>query len=542
MIVLGIFLISAISAICCERTEIKSDDGTGGAWCVDATAEVECETGDCGEDKDGNKLTCRKVPTSCEATSYCSLGCCYDSQDGTCMENTPENVCSSGGGVWDSSSDCSIPQCELGCCLIGDQAAFVTQTRCKSLSADYGLETNFRTDISSEIECIASAMPDVKGACVYEEDYAKTCQFLTKKECSELSVEDATEFHRNYLCSAPDLATNCGPRGGTTCVEGKDEVYFVDTCGNLANVYDFGKWNKPVYWTYVAGTNGVEVGCRESDGTLNPKTCGDCDYYLGSTCKAYKSGETAKPDKGDYVCKDLSCEYDGEQYSHGETWCATIVGDSEKKSEIIVSEDWNPSIYNKPGSRYFRLVCYNGDVTVEPCADFRQEVCLQSDVGGFSAAACRVNMWQDCVSQDNEQDCVNIDRRDCKWEEDFCILKDEDGKCLAKDKNGNEVKSSCAPNYAPGFDFWNTEGDAESACSLASTMCVVTYKRGYEGVFEKEDWKVKGEKTCLDDDKNVIPSWEANMNEMCMNLGDCGSSINYLEVQGYHEGSAVSIE
>jgi len=507
--IMGIFLISAISAICCEKTK-------EGAWCQDATTEDDCDTsGDL-----------KAVPTSCEATSYCSLGCCYDSQGGTCMENTPENVCNSGGGVWDSSSDCSIPQCELGCCLIGDQAAFVTQTRCKSLSAAYGLETNFRTDISSEIECIASAMPDVKGACVYEEDYAKTCQFLTKKECLEKASSDSNvEFHKDYLCSAPELATNCGqtkePNVKTTCVEGRDEVYFVDTCGNLANIYDSSKWDNVLYWTYVAGTNGVVVDCG-SDGNAGSKTCGDCDYYLGSTCKAYEKGQDAKPDQGDNVCRDLSCEYDGKNYQHGETWCATVSHDNNEP-EIIVAENWVASIYNKPGSRYFRLVCYNGDVTVEPCADFRQEVCLQSEVNTFKAAACRVNMWQDCITHNNTKDCENIDKRDCKW-----------------------INSKCVPNYAPGFDFWNIEGDTESTCSIASTMCTVTYKRGYEDITfrEKEKWECKeGCGCCINDNKHegcTGELWEANMNEMCMTLGDCGSGVNYLGVQGYHEGSAVS--
>ena len=117
----------------------------------------------------------------------------------------------------------------------------------------------------------------------------------------------------------------------------------------------------------------------------------------------------------------MSCEYDGEEYEHGETWCASQQGTND----------------NLPGSRYFRMVCYNGDVSVEPCADFRQETCIESDIEGFSTAACRVNKWRDCVAQTNKKDCENKDRRDCKW---------VDG---------------CVPDAAPGFDFWNSGGDAE---------------------------------------------------------------------------------
>jgi len=516
IIILSIFLISVISAICCEKTK-------AGAWCQDVIDETECDT----------SADLRAVPTSCEATSYCSLGCCYNSQQGTCTENTPQKVCEQpgddvSGGVWSKESkECDIPQCSLGCCLIGEQAAFVTQTRCKRLASAYGLEISFRTDIQSEIECIANAYPSVKGACVFEKEFEKTCLFLTKKECLDLASSDSNvEFHEGFLCSAPELATNCGPTEQTKCVEGRDEVYFVDSCGNLANVYDASKWNNKLYWTHVAGTkDGVEVNCVYGAGNAGSKTCGNCDYYLGSTCKAYdrnKDGPRGNL-QGDNICRDLAC-YEGNTKiaDHGETWCATVSYATEGEPKIIEGENWDPSTlkYNFPGSRHFRLVCYNGDVTVEPCADYRQEICLQSSIGteqyAFSTAACIVNMWQDCVAQDNAQDCNNIDRRDCKWD-----------------------NSKCVPDYAPGFDFWNTEGDAESICSLGSDVCKVTYIEEYEGI--------KTEKDC-EDNCECMPGesghddWLEGMENRCMALGDCGSKTNYLGVEGYESPDVITTE
>jgi hypothetical protein len=514
LISISIFLISGVSAqetsYCCERTN-------KGAWCQDAS-EDDCD------------IKYRKAPTSCEATSYCKRGCCYDSQEGTCMENTPQKVCknpngdddTSNGGIWEESAECDIPQCQLGCCLIGNQAAFVTQTRCKKLSSLYGLEIYFRTDISNEIQCIESAMPDVKGACVFEKEFERTCLFLTKKECQDMQGFE-TEFHENYLCSAGELATNCGPRGGTTCVEGKDEIFFLDTCGNLANVYDFNKLNDDnFYWTYVAGTNGVEVDCS-SDSNAGSKTCGNCNYYLGSTCKDYKI-EGTKPSYGNYICMDLDCEYKKEKYQHGETWCAEANG----VSEIIIDSKKTIDFANEnlPGSRYFRLICYNGEVTIEPCADYRQEVCIESSIGSekFKTAACRANMWHDCVSQDNKKDCENKEKRDCR------VIKGDGTKKLFKDENGKNISAFCVPKYAPGFDFWNTGGDAESLCSLASTQCVVNYEKGFF-----DGWRVKGRKTCLDNNKNIIPSWLNARNDLCMSLGDCGIKVNYIDKQGYHD-------
>jgi hypothetical protein len=471
IVILGIFLVSFISAVgeasyCCER--LKSN----GAWCQNAPIE-SCDN------------SYRKVPTSCESTSYCKLGTCIDSQEGTCMENTPEKVCEDEGGIWKDGEVDEIPQCQLGCCLIGNQAAFVTQTRCKRLSLLYGIEINFRTDVENEIQCIASATSEVKGACVFKKEYETTCLLTTKKECNDMNIENGTEFHEGYLCSAESLGTNCGPSEKTTCVEGKDEVYFLDSCGNLANIYDASKIKDKNYWAEIKGKDEV---CNAGKSNANSATCGNCDYYLGSTCKTYDRGkDKTSPNFGDNICRDLSCEYEGKKYSHGETWCA--------KSEGI--ED------NLPGSRYFRLVCYNGEVSIEPCADYRQEICIESDIDGFKTAGCRVNMWQDCSAQDNKKDCENEERRDCKW------------------IDSEEIK--CVPKFPPGFNFWE-EGDAESLCSIADTECIVTYEK-----------KIAGGKKCVENCHCLKESWKDEMNEICISLGDCGSNVNYIGVEGYND-------
>jgi hypothetical protein len=558
--ILIIFLIGIISAqtsYCCEKI-------TSGAWCQNAPQD-ECDTSG----------GLRAAPTSCEATSYCKMGTCINAGEGTCLPNTPQVRCQMEGGVWNEGATDEIPQCKLGCCLIGEQAAFVTQTRCKKLSSLYGLEVNYRTDIQSETECILSATADVKGACVFEREFERSCKMTTRKECQEMNnaitptvasqasgiiqgiqgilggeqqtttTASSTEFHEGYLCSAESLNTICGPRGGTTCVEGRDEVYFMDTCGNIANVYDASKLNDASYWTYIAGTNGVTVGCG-SGSNANSPICGDCDYYLGSTCKK------GNAQYGNFICKDLSCTYEGKTYQHGETWCASATNDAKT---------------NSVGGRNFRLVCYDNEVSVEPCAEFRQEVCVQSEVNGFSTAACRVNKWQDCYSQDNEQDCTNTDKRDCKWINGTSLLKDANGASLAFDAEGNAVEAACVPLYAPGFNFWENDTDAVSICALASTQCNVVYEAGLkEGFFgtsgnkgiaydadciekckaenvlagvvgiiqiclDKPECKSK----CVDEKGNIKQSWKDSMQSMCVSLGDCGSKQNYIGQNGYYD-------
>ena len=458
------FAVAQELTLCAEKT-------TQGAFCQNVPAEEVNEN-------------FRSVPTSCEATSYCKLGTCVDSQEGTCMENTPQRVCENtqdgtSEGVWFDAEIDEIPQCSLGCCLLGGQASFVTQTRCKQLSSLYGLETNYRSDIQSEIACIATATSDVKGACVFEQEFERTCSFVTRGECQEIGAE----FHQDFLCSAESLATNCGPSEQTRLVEGKDEFYFVDTCGNLGNIYDSNRQNDKLYWEKVVLKS---ESCGFGNSNAGSSTCGNCDYFLGSTGKTHdRSIDPVQPRFGNNICRDLSCSLEGIDFQHGETWCSVSSDDGK----------------NLPGDRYFRLVCYNGDVTVESCADFRQEVCIQDEINDFKTAACRVNKWHDCTSQSTQKDCENSDRRDCKW----------------------AGEGKCTPKFAPGFDFWQT-GDAESLCSLANNNCVVKYEKGlFDDEFE-----------CVENCDCLEGAWAEENNNLCIALGDCGAITNYLGHEGFY--------
>ncbi|MCX6749708.1 MAG: hypothetical protein NTW17_03120 [Candidatus Pacearchaeota archaeon] len=493
----------------------------------------------------------RTAPTSCAATSYCRLGTCINSQEGTCLENTPQKVCQDNSGVWVEGKPEDISQCQLGCCILGDQAAFVTQTRCKSLSGLYGLETNFRADIQSEEVCIASANPREKGACVLDDGLKnRNCRLLTRADCQQVETTSegnmTIEFHAGLLCSAESLATNCGipSKPKTTCIEDKDEVYFLDTCGNLANIYDASKKDDTEYWTTIKTK---AESCSPDSGNVNSASCGNCDYLSGSTCKEYKRGNIqtpVQPNNGNFVCADLNCKYKGTTYRHGETWCATDSGSINK---------------SLPGSESYRLACYNGEVTVEQCDSFRQTICIQdaieTDEGDFKTAQCRANLWRDCVLQENKEDCENTDKRDCTWLEGQSILNDEEGKMLTLDEEGNLVQggggksASCIPKYAPGFDFWNNESEAETLCAVASQNCIVKFEKALLG-----DWKCKENCECIGLKEGVksakgttaalaqVSGWIDNRNKMCIALGDCGKKTNYAGKIGYQSKDAVDID
>lgn len=508
--------------VCCEKTK-------NGAWCQN-TKEDQCNTG------------FRKTPTSCDATSYCKLGCCVDSEEGLCMQNTPQKVCEISKGTWIDDEKCQVPQCNLGCCIIGDQASFVTLTRCKRLSSLYGLQTDFRNNINNEATCILTAFSSERGACVFESEGSKTCRMATRADCLKTSGNRTKgEFFKEYLCSADELATNCGPTTETACIEGKDEVYFRDSCGNPANVYDANKiYSKnPGYWQRIVPKS-ESCNVNSNNGNAGSATCGNCNYLLGSICKK------GKATYGDFACKDINCynTKNGKDYKNGESWC-------NYQGEVGDGQD-------TVGSRHFRDICINGEEIVEACADFRNEICIEKELstsnGNFIESACRVNRWNDCIDQIDKESCENIDRRECYWttgyyydgsssktskdnnirpevaetdtkKDNFGIIKiskekEEKRGFLGlfgkkdKSKNLEDRGGICLPKYPPGLEFWN-EGNAKTICSLGNSKQTIHFKEGFFG-----------KKECTKNCEVLTKKWADDLNKVCTSLGDCGNFIN----------------
>ncbi len=529
-LILLIGFVSAENSYCCEKT-------TYGAYCQQETDVSQCST-EVKNTETGELY--QKAATSCESTSYCKLGTCVDVDEGLCLENTPKITCEKEGGNWYDKEADDLPQCKLGCCFLGDEAAFVTQNRCKGLSSLYGLETIFRNDIVNEFVCIASASSDAKGACVIERDYERTCELLTKRECQDLeknyvnSEDVSVEFHEDYLCSADVLATNCGPSKETTCVEGEDKVYFLDTCGNLANVYDSSKINNVDYWTYIQ-----EPTCEDGAGNQESRTCGNCEYYLGSTCKAYRETNAPAPLYGEYTCIDLDCEDKdfkakyGREPKHGESWCITTTDKKIRNNE----KDF------LPGTEHYVFKCWEGEVIPEPCDTGRATICNETNIiGDFKYATCVVNRWQDCIDQETEEDCLNNEQRDCKWIEGYSILKSDDGaERLLENENGDEVRASCVPKYTPAAEFWSESGLLQ--CSIPSNSWLLNYEYGIFYSKEKLEEQITDEegdkpyRKCEKADSEncyVLPGspeytkFKSAVEEICMSLGDCGFKINYI--------------
>ncbi|MBS3089043.1 hypothetical protein J4402_04705 [Candidatus Pacearchaeota archaeon] len=565
-----IYLIGFVSAgetvsmsdvtVCCEKTN-------SGLYCQDVREE------DCSPDANA-------LPTACASTSFCKPGFCFDSVEGTCLDNVPQMVCNNEDGTWKSEMPA---QCELGCCVLGDQASFVTLTRCKRLSSMFGLETNYNKNLKDELQCVMSARADEKGACVYvanPADAQPTCKFVTRSECESesstsageeikekessenesvleealggeekyggtlLSPSDA-EFHAGLLCSAEELGTDCGMTKETICLAGHEEVYFADTCGNPANIYDASKVNDKRYWSEIIDK---AESCNPDASNGGSQTCGNCNYILGAVCRE-SSSTTGRATYGDNVCADLGCEDGkGEEQMHGESWCVSPGAD-------------------KVGSKYYRHSCVNNEVLSEPCAEFRNEICIENTIstseGDFTQAACRVNRWQDCTAQKTSEDCTNNDRRDCIWLDgiEYVLMGAAmNGSTIDKNSLGalrEQVKAAgglkeiprgaCVPEHPPGLEFYGetatstatTEGTATTAktgddslgvCGQANAVCPVKYEKGLIG----GEWECVEHCECL-------PGGELEQKrvQLCKSMGDCGPKTNYIGVSGSGKGYEV---
>ena len=158
-------------------------------------------------------------------------------------------------------------------------------------------------------------------------------------------------------------------------------------------------------------------------------------------------------------------------------------------------------------------------------------------------------MWQECTNQGNQQDCMNIDKRDCKWIEVGggglnSVLGNVNtrapvtgaavtGQDILEAFKETEVKNVgktgvCVPKDAPGFVIWE-ESDAKAICAQGNYQCIVTFEKGLLNSKEK----------CIDNCECLTDSWIAQRSQLCMALGDCGPKVNWIGAEGYKEGYEI---
>jgi len=456
---------------CCEKT-------VEGAVCQNVASSEECAEG-------------LHEFTSCELTSSCKLGCCIDEEQGIYDKNVPKISCSK---KWVADKNCNVPGARFGCCDLGDKTAFVTENRCKYLADFQGVSFDWRRDLN-EIECVGLSMVQDEGACVY----SGGCDFTTYEKC----LRRGGNFYKDYLCTASVFETDCEPTQNTMCVEGKDEVYFQDSCGNRANIYDASKVNQQGYWEKVVPKNQA-CGFDDENGNAESETCGNCNLFLGGVCSS-AAQENFNPQYGDYFCKSTSCLYRGKVYKNGESWCI-YEGKIGNGDDVV-------------GSRHYKYVCNQGEIQIEPCADYRNEICVQdeTDLEGteknFTSASCRINHWRICST------LTSGSTKKCLQEPD-CMVK---SVSLGKYFDFN----LCVPKYPPGFSFDETgQKTATQTCAVATMTCEVPMER------DGSKCKPAENKGCLTEEFAI------QMNELCKSLGDCGMEVN---VEGKFSRGSYSV-
>ncbi|MCR4284545.1 MAG: hypothetical protein NUV97_00690 [archaeon] len=318
---------------------------------------------------------------TCGETSFCKRGCCYNDaltvfDDGVLQTSCNQN--------WVDGSCSNIPTAQKGCCVIDAQTFFENSAQCTLRTTQLGFGeggADWRSNLNEE-ECYWLAELPGKGACIGE---GGLCRFQTGEQCQNAGGS----FNEGKLCTAPELNTVCEKTTETTCVEGKDEVYFLDSCGNTANIYDSSKINDADYWRLIVNSS-ESCNYGDLDGNANSNSCGNCQAALGGAC-APKDG-SHNTDYGEFYCRDTSCTFDGEHYENGESWC-------EYDGQVGNGDD-------VVGSRHWRYSCNQGVVDISPCTDYRGEICIQSEeieMGDgtkipFKQGKCILNNWATCIT------------------------------------------------------------------------------------------------------------------------------------------------
>jgi len=435
--------------VCCEETNT-------GNTCQNAVSE------ECNPDFKVN-------PSSCEVTEFCESGCCVSPDNGQCSKRTSKRDCEKVGGEFHPAPLCQFKECEKGCCVLGSETEWTTEKNCEFEADSIGLPLIWDGNVQSEIQCLFSAERDKEGACTYESGDETKCIYTTSEDCNirhSINSESNPFFYKNSFCSNPELNTVCKKKDHKGCVDGEEDVYWFDSCGNKEDVAK------------------------------------DCNLYKGTYCR--KKGESAS-------CESVNCEKIGRK--NGESWCSY--------DGIIDSGGRDPV-----GSRHVKHICYMGTERLDPCADFRNEICVQEDSSikgkSFSSASCRVNQWRTCMDINREGSAEKITAK-CEKNPD----------CYLKTINMHESFkfTVCLPNYPPGFELTqnilNDDGSlneeayyssspADGICSTATKRCTSTW---LVGLF------CPG---CIDNCDCHTKRFTTEMNDFCVSLGDCGGYINYV--------------
>ncbi len=381
---------------------------------------------------------------SCNSVPECNTGCCVTAN--TCDSGRTKTYCNQNGGSW-NSGDCSgNSECARGVCIInGICYDDYSKRQCDAA----GLGAQFDASIQ-DCESANTLISGSEGCCITGNSYIRT----TQSDCN------GGRFVSGYLCSSAVTGSSCLPRDHKTCFNGK--VYWVDSCGNRENVAD----NLAEHTSYNQANSRIL-----SDSVLKSNT-GYCKIEDGKSCGV--------DNKGNVACLDMNCDLGESFYTEtnfdpeiamfldsesvkieqnflGETFeqqkgnrrmLYTQFAPSKDNTNIRKNGEswcmlWPQPGYNSdreeanpapPGSRDYVFTCVKGKIEIEPCADYRSEVCDEAYDEGrdITTARCEDNRWEGCSGSD---------RNGCDDKNKLCRF----------------VDGECVPLVPPGNVFWSEE-------------------------------------------------------------------------------------
>ena len=482
---------------CCEKLK----DSEGGAFCQEiSSANVSlCE--------DGKYIT----GVLCGNYDLCKSGVFYHERTGTCSTGPKlkfqdeEDV-----EFFENKNLDEVNECTPGCCTIGLRK-FLDRTK-KQCQIETGSD-NVDFDIGVSWKDCKYVNPDETGACVVTRNSGiKDCSFTTRKDCERREGN----FKPEFLCTAQKVGEICEPTEQTECGQ-DDKVYFKDSCGNRANVYDASKIVAEgeeinEYWKKVVTSD----LCDDGNGNVNNSACGNCDTTKSSFCTE-AVGEL--PDYGDFICGDQSCtDEDGKRWKNRESWC--VYEGSIGGSRDVV------------GSSHRMRSCRDGKIINEIQSEERQHICASkietlSNGETFSVAQLRPNLWKSCFAAnisgyfdsdgkrlpDGEGSDIQEGRDSCEAIPDCKVQKISLGNVTTGGFNYTVIENTIYLNEQGQeiSDFNVSECQSNPNCRLLSTSFEtlsdpnnpkkmnVTYlnKQGEEST-KQEFERIKGE--CVSDD------------------------------------------
>ena len=478
-------------------------------------------------------------------------GCCYDSDEGLCDPYALESAClARENGDFKEDLLCNVAECRFGCCAFGLNNQYVTQRRCDKLAELFGVPSNWDSSIGDEVSCVSQITSQEVGACVFSNnlDEGNNCVFTTQDECVGLT-NDLSSFYKGFLCSNPSLETVCEKQDTTNCVDGQDEVYWFDSCGNRENIYSSSKdesWNEGMI---------KEESCNPNDSNVNSLSCGNCDYNLGSDCEEFREGIDTGDFEG-YTCRDLNC-YDAPGINdelkdriNGESWCVYDgpvgsgalgsggIGDIGGAAASLIGIGSTSISRDLVGSGHYKYSCERGEVVSEACGDMRREICVENeetlDNGvKIKDAFCRVNMWEQCYAA-NGGLAERLSGTGLGFLNTKCT-NNPDCRMHSVNVDSNFKFDMCVPNYPPGFNIGeatglegmmgdfvgsgiggmggggSSGGGSNDICEMGSQTCTSTWKKSCV-----TGWK------CIDNCDCHGAKFTTQLSNLCVSLGDCG--------------------